>query len=342
MHDPHRFVGAGSGAVRGRLSGGARRAGFVAHRCYSRSAMWSPRSIVYPLPSGDAAPVALRLVLEWAQRLRIPLHVTPWPDGASGSESGRASEVRAQVEALRPDGPEIDLHTEAWTRRAFAMADWHTYVNAHDIDLVVLPAPDDAHTGPLLACPKVQPMVTGTTAAVLTLPQHAADAPFARILAPTDMTTEAVSTLHHAEAVAAFFEAQLDVLHVLTRRPYVALTPTDMLALDDAAATPRVATRRLRTWYHRHTHPSYPSPEATQMHIEQGDSVSAITRVAQAQSIDLIVLAATHNSPDTQPVSTLTENVLRRTTCAVLMTRPHHRSLIAMPRSSTSRSTVSS
>lgn len=250
--------------------------------------------------------------------------------------------MQAQVEALLPDASEIDLHTETWTRRAFTIENWHTYVNEHDIDLVVLPAPDEAHTGPLLACPRLQPMVKGTTAAVLTLPKHTAEAPFKRVLAPTDMTVEAVPTLHHAEAVAAFCNGQLDVMHVLARRSYVALTPTDMLALDNVAATPRVATRRLRTWYHRHTHPAYPSPEATQIHVEQGDTVSAITRVAQAQLTDLIVLAATHHPSDTQPVSTLTENVLRRTTCAVLMTRPHDHSLIAAPSPSTAHSPVSS
>jgi len=277
-------------------------------------------------------------MMEWTQRLDIPLHITPWPDHASAAES----EVRAQLQALLPDGPPIDVRTDAWAQRAFTLAEWQTYTNRHAIDLVVLPPPNEQATGPLLSCPVAQPMVARTTAAVLTLPRHAADVPFTRVLVPTDMSPEAVATLHHAEAVAHFCDAQLDVLHVLDRHPYVALTPTDMLALDDAAATPRVATRRLRTWYHRHTHPAYPNSESVQMHIEQGDPVSAITRVAQAQSDDLIVLAATHHPSPSTSISMLTENVLRRTTCAVLMTRPHHHSLVATPNVSTPSITVSS
>lgn len=299
--------------------------------------MWSPRSIVYPLSSVEAAPSAVRSVVRWAQRLGIPLHVTPWPGRLPRPES----EVRAQIQALAACHATLDLRTDAYTRNAFPQTAWQAYVAQHDVDLVVLTPPDECAAGPLLSCAKVQPIVARTTAAILALP-HAAATSFDRVLAPTDMTKEAVPTLHHAEAIADFCEAELHALHVLARRQYVALTRTDMLALDDAAGTPRVAKRRLRTWYHRHTHPAYSAHASTHIHVEQGDPVSAITRAVQAQQADLIVLAATHHPEHKPALSTLTENVLRRTTCAVLITRPATHSLVDTPTRTPSSQTVSS
>ncbi len=208
------------------------------------------------------------------------------------------------------------------------MADWQAYVARHSIDLVVLSPPTGGAPSPLLSVPGAASMIAGVASAVLTLPRRTASEPFTHVLAPTDLSEDAVPTLHHAEAIARFTNARLDVLHVLTRCQYVALTPADMLALDDATATPRVATRRLRTWYHRYTHPMYTTQEATELHVEQGDPVSTITRVARSYPAPLIVLAATHHPTRNDALSTLTENVLRRTTCAMLLTRPRAHSLV--------------
>ena len=208
------------------------------------------------------------------------------------------------------------------------MADWQAYVARHSIDLVVLSPPTGGAPSPLLSVPGAASMIAGIASAVLTLPGRTASEPFTHVLAPTDLSEDAVPTLHHAEAIARFTNARLDVLHVLTRRQYVALTPADMLALDDATATPRAATRRLRTWYHRYTHPTYTTQEATELHVEQGDPVSTITRVARSYPVPLIVLAATHHPTRNDALSTLTENVLRRTTCAMLLTRPRAHSLV--------------
>jgi nucleotide-binding universal stress UspA family protein len=237
--------------------------------------------------------------------------------------------VRAEVKALAPTPSALNLQADAWKRNAFTRADWQTYTARHNIDMVVLTPPSERSRGPLLAMPGIEPMVMDTDAAMLMLPWQIPSASFTHVLAPTDLSETAVPTLHHAEAIADFLGARLDVLHVLTRRQYVALTPTDLLALDDAAATPRVAARRLRTWYQRHTHPVYTQSKATELRVEQGDAVSTITQVARAQQTDLIVLAAGHHDERQQPLSTLTENVLRRTTCPVLVARPGTHSLLS-------------
>ena len=235
-----------------------------------------------------------------------------------------------------PDPELLDVRIAAWGGHPPTMAAWHAYIARHDIDLVAMTAPTSGAPSPLLSAPGAEAMIAGTEAAVLVLPQRTVRPQFTRVLAATDLSEEAVPTLHDAEALARFSTARLDVLHVLTRRQYVALTPTDMLALNDASATPRVAARRLRTWYHRHSHPDYTEADGTALHVEQGDPVSTIARVAQAQQADIIVLAATHHPGQSGALSTLTENVLRRTTRAVLVARPRAHRLsnpCARPRS---------
>lgn len=297
--------------------------------------MWSPRSIVCPLSADavlpEALPSALHAVVGWAHRLRIPLHFVPWP-GPSGGLTSEAALLHEYVRTLTPSGASVDVRTDAWSNGAMSGAAWQAYVARHRIDLAVLVPPTGNAPSPVLSVPGAAAMIADIDAAVLTLPNRHAEGAFTRILAPTDLTEAAVPTLHHAEALAHFTRAQLDVLHVLTRRQYVALTPADMLALDDAAATPRVAARRLRTWYHRYTHPSYTAGGSTALHVEQGDPVSTVTRVAQARQSDLIVLAASHHPRRTGGLSTITENVLRRTTRAMLIARPRTHSLVdALP-----------
>ncbi|PEN08442.1 hypothetical protein CRI93_04835 [Longimonas halophila] len=294
--------------------------------------MWSPRSILCPLPSVQAVPAALHPIVRWAQRLDIPLHVTPWPqaepaDRLIPNEAAPEALLQEQVQAVLPEAA-LDLRTQAWSQSRLTIAEWQAYVAHHDIDLVVLTPPTGGAPSPLLSVPGAESMIAGVASAVLTLPRRTASESFTHVLAPTDLSEEAVPTLHHAEAMACFTKARLDVLHVLTRRQYVALTPADMLALDDAAATPRVAARRLRTWYHRYTHPMYNAEEATELHVKQGDPVGTITRVARSYPVPLIVLAATHHPTRSNTLSTLTENVLRRTTCAMLLTRPRDHSLV--------------
>lgn len=292
-------------------------------------------------------PEALHPIVEWAQRLDIPLHFTPWPrsqmaDRPAPDAPAPDATLHEQIQAIRPEEAALSLHTNAWAQGVSTMAEWRTYVASHDIDLVVLTSSTGGAPSPILSVPGAASMIAGVPSAVLTLPRRTRSESFSHVLIPTDLSEDAVSTLHHAEAMARFVGARLAALHVLTRRQYVALTPADMLALDDATATPRVAGRRLRTWYHRHTHPAYSAADATELHIEQGDPVSTITRVARSYPTPLIVLAATQNPTRDHTMSTLTENVLRRTTSPVLLTRPHRRHLVATPHSSTTQSAVSS
>jgi len=292
-------------------------------------------------------PAALHPIVQWAQRLNIPLHLTPWPqaksaEGLAPGASAPQAHVHEQVQSVLPAGAALDVHTDAWTQGMFTLEEWQAYVTHQNIDLVVLTPPTGGAPSPLLSVPGAASMITGVTAAVLTLPRRMASASFTHVLAPTDLSEDAVPTLHHAEAVAQFTNAHLDLLHVLTRRQYVALTPADMLALDDATATPRVAARRLRTWYHRYTHPMYDTKEATRLHVEQGDPVSTIIRVGQSYPVPLIVLAATHHPARNGALSTLTENVLRRTTRATLLVRSHAHNLVDAALHKASASDVSS
>ena len=297
--------------------------------------MLSPRSVLCPFSPGSSTSAALQQALALAGRVQAPLHITPWPDtsvareGATG-ESATEEAVRSAVQSMVVDAPPPPmLHTESWKADSFSVETWLAYTADNDIDLVVLAPPEGHSAGPIMACQALQPMIMRTTAALLTVGMGQQRTSFQRVLTPTDMTPESIATLHHAEAVAAMYDARLDVLHGLAQRKYVALTPTDLLALDDAAMAPRTAKRRLRTWYRRNAHPAYANRLGAQMHVQEGDPTTAILRAVHARKSSLLVMAATQRTPREAGLSPITEKVLRRTTCSVLVTRPHYRNLVA-------------
>lgn len=298
--------------------------------------MLSPRSILAPFTPRTAQPTALLHALSLASRLQVPLHVTPWP----GSEAtASAQDVRIAVRSYVSDGPPPPhIHVAAWEERPFSVDEWLQYTQRHAVDLITLSRFDAKAPAPPMACTDLQPMIMRTKAALLMVQVPSDTAGFAQVVVPTDITPEAVPTLHHAEALAAVYNTQLTLLHVLQRRQYVALTPTDLLSVDSATMAPRTAHRRLRTWYRRHAHPKHPLQESPRMKIEQGDPATTIVQETQDQSASLIVMAATQGTPREAGLSPITENVLRRTTCPVFVTRPHHRSLVRPARISSGRS----
>lgn len=204
------------------------------------------------------------------------------------------------------------------------------FADATDIDLLVVDTPDDRGPIPALASAPVRCLVQQATIPVFVVEHECTPDAFRRILVPTDFSEHARGALAHAKALAALYDASIDLLHVLERPQYVALNSTDLLSLSDATLTERKARRRVETFYESLNSVHVPA----RLHLAHGDAADQIGHFVDEHAIDLVVLS-THGviGRPQRPLGSVVDKVLRRVAHPVFLTRAFGHSLLSTSRS---------
>ncbi|MFB6247338.1 MAG: universal stress protein [Salinibacter sp.] len=212
----------------------------------------------------------------------------------------------------------LDLHVEAPVSSSAALVETlRSYVQDLAVDLVVTGTPTDRGPIPPLADPPTQALLEGLPCSVLAAGEIA-PAPPRRFLLPTDLSDATPPALDCATVLAPLYDASIELLHVIEATPYVALTPVDRLSLSGPSFPERRARRHLDAFLEA---PDAPVP--IEPHVAYGDPVDQISRFVNRHDVDLMVLPARRErTPPRSSLGSVTDRVLRRVACPVLLARP--------------------
>lgn len=152
-----------------------------------------------------------------------------------------------------------------------------------------------------------------------------------RVLVAVDLSDHSVVALSHAKHLAAAFDAELYVLHVLIQSPMPAFYdgPT---AAQLAFESPRLESRARMVLQGFYAEADGPSGRVS-FHVERGIAVERILDFSAIHFIDLVVLAS-HGLTGVQHVlmGSVAERVVRRATCPVFTVKSFGKSLLASDR----------
>lgn len=282
-----------------------------------------------PARSTVAAQAALQRAASMALTYTARLVVLPLPraeEASSGSPDISTEAVNAFVSrilrAQTPDAtaPVFDVLEQPSHSGALLEA-----VAATNPGLIVADTPADRGPIPVLASEPIAGIARDTDVPLFVAGHRSVVRSVRRILVPTDFSEHSRVAFAHATALAAQYDAALDILHVLERPQYVALNPTDLLAMNDATLPERKARRRTQTFVESLNGNTVP----TRIHLDHGNAPDRIGRFVDENESDLVVLS-THGiiGRSSHPFGTVAEKVLRRVTRPVFLTRAFGRSLV--------------
>jgi nucleotide-binding universal stress UspA family protein len=144
-----------------------------------------------------------------------------------------------------------------------------------------------------------------------------------RVLCPVDFSEPSLRALHHAAAVAAWYDAELHVLHVAAA-PMPLAVPMMVMAARAAAAADAAemlapARRELEAFLTRAALPRTAIPA-----VREGPAVTAIVRYAGEITADLVVVGS-HGREGIAHVlfGSTAERVLHKAPCPVLVVPAH-------------------
>ena len=148
-----------------------------------------------------------------------------------------------------------------------------------------------------------------------------------RLLVPVDFTEPTGSLIAHARGIAALAAGHIDLVYVLEEPAALRLFQVDGFR----AMLPQLASRS-RARLLREAE-SVPGPRVPlRAHVLIGDPAREITRYAEAQRIDLVLLG-THGEagPRTAGLGSVPERVMRTAPCPVLALNVAGESLVRPP-----------
>jgi len=270
------------------------------------------KHVLCPVSTEPPPSTALRHAVYLACAFEAELHAVPLEETAPDrlQETARAAAPAHCRDAL-------DLHVEAPVSSAEALPETlRASADELDADLVVTAPPDDRGPIPPLADPRTQALLKGLSCSVL-VTGETIPAATRHLLLPTDLSAATRLVLDCATTLAPLYDASIDLLHVIEAAPYVALTPVDRLSLSGPSFPERRARRRLNALMEETD-----APVSLELHVAHGDPVDQISRFVNRHNVDLMVLPArSERTPPSTSLGSVTDRVLRRVTCPVLLAR---------------------
>lgn len=185
------------------------------------------------------------------------------------------------------------------------------YVAEGDVDLVVTTFPANSCAVAPLSTDPLKPLLQHLACSLFVVAQATPLTSLQRLLVPTDFSDTAQTALEQAVALAKVGNASIDLLHVIEKTPYVALTPVDRLSLGSSSVAEHRAQSRLEELLAEEARPDVPITP----HVEYGTPADQIADFIDQNGVDLTVMP-TGSAPS--PVSA---RILRRATHPVLLAR---------------------
>ncbi len=143
--------------------------------------------------------------------------------------------------------------------------------------------------------------------------------PIRLVLAPTDFSEVAAETVARARELAEHFSAELMVLHVI---PPIPTLPSDPHYNFEVPAYQEALRENARRQIEETTPDQAASGVKSRTMVSYGDPAKEIVRIAEEESVDLIVIA-THGLTGWQHLvfGSVAEKVVRTAKCPVLTVR---------------------
>lgn len=148
------------------------------------------------------------------------------------------------------------------------------------------------------------------------------------VLVPVDFSDASQQALAQAHALAASWDAHLDVLHVIEEPAFPAFYRTGSVALYGSAPDVKDASRQA---LHQLLEQLPTTSEAGRvgLHVCQGDPSEEILRFAEDHDADLIVIGSQGlTGVGHLLLGSTADKVVRRSPCPVLVTRAEGKSLL--------------
>ena len=302
------------------------------------------KKILVPRDFSDCGEEAVHYALDLARRVKAEVHLlfveVLYADAYAPTATQKASEEMLMEKLL--EGVQDGLPGEAGeqlpvvcsVRRDIAAAPAIVnYAIEHDIDAVVMgthgrrglrrlvmgsAAEEVVRTAP---CPVV---VTRCARAKMSGP-HGQNT----ILVPIDFSRHSRVALRHARALAGFFNARLDVLHVIEEQLHPTFYNTGIFSVYDMV--PDIEARALEELEAFFKDPEGPDV-AVQFHIKHGNAAHEIVDFASEHE-PVMILIATHGLKGLEHflLGSVAEKVVRYASCPVFTVKAFGKRLVPMP-----------
>lgn len=285
------------------------------------------RNILVPTDFSVSAQQALRYAGDLARRTGAAIHLL-YADvlHTEPSTPDRMDEVAGSFDDALTVYPVVE--------RGLAVAPVVLdYARDHDIDLVVMGTHGRRGVRRFLLGSVAREVVQRATCPVLTVRdlKDADPVPYPpdRILAPIDFSEPSREALRYAKELASFYEAKLDLLHIVEDRLHPAFYGPGLMSIYDIE--PDIedkARRQLQALYEDTDGPSGP----VQFDARRGVPAREIPRYAEQNGCGMIVIA-THGLTGLAHffIGSVAERVVRLTTCPVLTVKGSAQSLPGAP-----------
>lgn len=275
-------------------------------------------------------PAAQKQALFLARRLGASLHAVPHPL-CSGSTTDR-DEFCARLTERAPEAS-TQVAFQVPEVLPYSMEAVRQYVADANIDLVITDSSSDREGVPPLAAEATQAPIERLDRPVFAVGHLEGPGAVHDLLVPTDLSTPALRAFRHAVGLARLYDAAIHVLHVVESIPYVALTPTDRLALGSKSLSEHRGQRRVREFLQEGEAADVP----VHTHLTYGDAADQVRRFATENEVDLMVLSSHGRGHQSHaPLGQVAERVLGQTTCPLFLVRAFGTSLLGEARSSAS------
>jgi nucleotide-binding universal stress UspA family protein len=204
------------------------------------------------------------------------------------------------------------------------------YAENNEVDLIVIGTHGRRGLGHLLLGSIAEQVVRLAPCPVLTI--HGSKDPMANpainhILVPIDFSQHSQKALRYAKELAATYNAQLDLLHVIEEPIYPSFYVFDRVSSTKPMLDIEIeAQEELKRWIKELELPL----TSTNIHVINGHAARDITKFAQENGMDMIVIA-THGLTGIQHLllGSVTEKVVRLATCPVFTIKAFGKSLLA-------------
>lgn len=266
------------------------------------------------------------------------------PDRDGEREDGIRERLLQDVDGtpLPERYPEIELHAHS-ERDVAAAPVILNYAAVQDIDLIVMGTRGQRGVQRALLGSVAEEIVRRASQPVLTVHSHeeedgsvARPSPIERILVPVDFSDPAREALRHAHAVAALYDATLDLLHVTEPHLHPAFYGDGLDETYDLEKEQK-ADEELHDLFEAVRPPAdsegkplrRPTMEA---HVAAGRPAAEILRFAEEQGSDLIVMS-THGLTGLQRfmMGSVAEKVVRHVRIPVFTVKAFGTSLVESP-----------
>ena len=301
------------------------------------------RRVLVPTDFSSPADAALSHAVSMADRFGATLHllhvVTDPRAGWYGLgdaevqidrlKSEAEAQARDRLDDMARDSSAVEVQTAVTQRLNQDVADAiREYVAGHSIDLVVMGTHGRRGVGRLVLGSVANRLIRRSACPVMTVRQSGEEAEepptvdYEHLLAPIDFSDHSRTALRLTKEIAARYGATQHLLFVAERRVLPTFSDTGIPGIGVVEMDPDIVANAEAALEQLNGHVGGPEVSSA-YHVEKGDVAEDIIDFAEANAVDLIVMATRGlTGIDRFVLGSNTERVVRAASCPVLTVPP--------------------